>query len=110
MTKGAFIGNVRRGLSMLNPQADTDSDRIKPANLASSDIWLTPSTVDGFDPNDFKHLPQGQRDELQRRVDSFRNIAAAVGSTTPAAKKESDDAKHELMKIADICGVKTTKG
>jgi hypothetical protein len=68
----------------------------------SGDPWLSPDSVEGFDPADFADWSREEREKLKREVDAFLAIAQEVPPNEPVTRRQSEPAlKHltEAMKI-----------
>jgi hypothetical protein len=66
------------------------------------DPWLTPLSVEGFDPADFADWPKEEREKLKAEVDAFLAIAGKVSPKEPAPKALAKQARKHLgatMKI-----------
>lgn len=66
------------------------------------DLWLTPKSVEGFDPADFGDWPRKEREELANKVAAFLDIATRVGADKPATKTQSKQARRQLKGIIAI--------
>ncbi len=63
--------------------------------------WLTPATVEGFDPDDFTFLPQSERDERKTSVERFRKVAETVPDSGPATKEPIKEALPRFRRILE---------
>jgi hypothetical protein len=95
MARDQFLENVRAAADYLSPAFYVNGIRLNPEHL--SDIlrerlfWLTPATVEGFDPDDFGELSDEARERLARSVRAFRAIAEQAS----AEKSPSEDQVRE---------------
>jgi hypothetical protein len=92
-----FWQNVRLGARLNLPTrviSDTprmDDEVIKNA-LANSHSWLTPKSVQGFDPADFAFLPPEERNRLTENVNGFLALAKTVDPKKPATAEQVEAA------------------
>jgi hypothetical protein len=106
MALDEFWRNVKIAASLLWPDVltdapDIDSDRLA-RRLKSAALWLTPATVEGFDPKDYKFLSPSERDELKESVEGFRRVAEQVPDNGPAKKGQVEEALPKLRRILAI--------
>src|SRR5438067_2384741 len=73
MAREEFLDSLRRASRMLvpprvrsKPGAQTNANLA--TKLRAADLWLTPKSVEGFDPADFADWPKNERDELKKEV------------------------------------------
>jgi len=101
-----FWTNVRAGASFVAPQATADSPRLDSAaieNILKREvIWLTPKTVEGFDPKEFEFLSPAERASLTDAVDRFRDIARKVPPNKPATDEQIQQALPQFHRIVEI--------
>jgi hypothetical protein len=85
------------------PRVVVDSPRLDVSRiedmLRSTDPWLTPEVVAGFDEKDFSFLPDDERGRLARLVADFRAVAETVRPTGPAPR---DAVERALPLFRDI--------
>lgn len=87
--------SVREGSTPL----DTESqDRM----LRDAATWLTPESVEGFDPNDFGFLPDEQQKALRESVERFRTVACQVSENTPATQAQFEEGRSAFGEIRRI--------
>jgi hypothetical protein len=107
MAREQFIENLRSASRMLSPptvssgqdaQVDTRISKI----LHSSDLWLTPKSVEGFDAADFTDWPDSDRERLEREVRAFVAITEGVQPDKPATRTQSNQARKHLEEITKI--------
>src|SRR4051812_33833404 len=96
MPSDDFWMNLRTAVRFLSPRASTDAPDGDAAaleqRLKNAAFWLTPGSVDGFDPADFDFLDKGDLALLRRNVESFRRVAASVPGDRPATKQQLEEA------------------
>jgi hypothetical protein len=66
------------------------------------DPWLTPLSVEGFNPADFADWPEKDRKRLQAEVDAFLTIARQVPPNAPASKALAKQAREHLEAVMTI--------
>lgn len=101
-----FWRNLRTAASLVAPSAttdwlDADTGAVE-SHLRAAMIWLTPRSVDGFDPNDFRFLDEDQQVALQESIERFRKVAEQVPGNKPATRlhaKEGRNAFGEILKL-----------
>lgn len=99
-----FWISVRIGAQMVAPprvvvdSPHLDAGRIEQM-LRTTDPWLTPEVVAGFDERDFSFLPDDERGHLARLVADFRAVAETVSPTGPAPR---DAVERALPLFRDI--------
>jgi hypothetical protein len=94
-----FVLDVRRAVRLeQKPTVATDSQLIDPDTAASAlqraAMWLTPLTVDKYDPDAFTACTAWSRelqDELRRVVEEFKSVAATVPPDKPATASQFRD-------------------
>jgi hypothetical protein len=64
--------------------------------------WLTPATVEGFDPGDFYFLSPDEREDLKSSVDEFRRVAETVPDNGPATDEQIRAGGTALSRILEI--------
>jgi len=92
MPKDEFFQSVRTAVGFLAPRVEADNPLLAPAGLekglANATIWLTPKSVEGFDPSDFGDLSQAEQAALVENVERFVDVAGGVPSNQPAQPEE----------------------
>jgi hypothetical protein len=92
MSREAFFDNIRLAFGQIVPVVESDSPSLDAADLASrlrrTDLWLTPRSIEGYSPQDFKDLPPIQRDALERAVHEFQAVAEQVPPSGPATEEQ----------------------
>ena len=62
--------------STVAPSVHTDSEQLSARQisrrLARAALWMTPKAVEGYDPEDFRDLPEDQQEELRNAVGRIR--------------------------------------
>lgn len=109
MAREDFIDSLRRAYRLLAPAKVSSgqgahSDARISSLLNGSDLWLTPKSVEGFDPADFEDWPKEDREELSRQVTAFLEAAERVAPNRPAQKVQSKHARKHLERVLDIVG------
>lgn len=106
MAREQFIDSLRMASRLLAPPSVStgqhDSDAYLDAVLNTTDPWLTPRSVEGFDPADFASWPQGERNELARAVAAFLEIADKVPPNKPATKAQTKQSRKHLERAIFI--------
>lgn len=106
MSKSEFLRNVKTARNLFFHRVQTDHPTLDPrtieAQLARAAIWLTPSSVNGFNPRDFLELSETQRDNLKENVRRFVEIAKNVPPTEPATKEQIQEAMQCFQEILSI--------
>ncbi|MBW3539299.1 MAG: hypothetical protein KY476_03440 [Planctomycetes bacterium] len=99
-----FILDVRRVMRLVRPVVSTDSGVVRAdsigAALRSAALWLSPTTVEQFEPAEFADVQQGLQQELVRAVAEFRAIAEAVPADAAATEdqfRQGVDAFQQLV-------------
>jgi hypothetical protein len=106
MAKQEFIQNVRlaRNLFAHRVEADNpgvDVDQIA-RRLSRAAFWLTPASVRGFDAADFPELSDEDRDELERSVREFAEIAVQVPDDGPATAEQETSALRAFQQVQRV--------
>jgi hypothetical protein len=106
MAKQEFIQNVRlaRNLFFHRVEADhpgVNADEIA-RRLSRAALWLTPAAVRGFDALDFPELPANTREELERSVREFTEVASQVPDDGPASAEQEAAAIRGFQNILRI--------
>jgi hypothetical protein len=70
--------------------------------LAGSDLWLTPKTVEDYDPGDFASWPDEEHRALDAAVGWFRAAAAKVPPDQPATPEQSADAAEAFVQLIGV--------
>ncbi len=109
MARDDFFDNLRLAHQFLiAPRVNSGQGRASDAHLAarihSSDLWLTPKSVEGFDESDFKDWPVAERQKLAKEVAAFLGAARSVVANEPATKAQSRIARKHLDGIIRIVG------
>jgi hypothetical protein len=100
MARDDFFDSLRIADGMLPPMRV-----LRPGGRTtyfSGDPWLTPFSVEGFDPADFADWPKKERERLEREVESFLAIAREVPPNEPATKAQSKEARKHLEEAMRI--------
>jgi hypothetical protein len=109
MSKRDFLDNLRVTRNLIvHGDVTTDSRHLDSAALKQAltraAIWLTPSAVKGFRPNDFPELESAKQRALADAVQEFERVAMQVLPDAPATDQQFQEAKDALEKIVTILG------
>src|SRR5436853_7808525 len=92
MAKQEFIQNVRLARNLLVHRVEADHPGVNAdaiaRRLSRAALWLTPASVRDFDAADFRELPDAAREELERNVRQFREVAEQVPDDGPATAEQ----------------------
>ncbi len=103
MAKEVFFDSVRTAARFLLPVVAADNHYLNPDDLAKqldrAAIWVTPKSVEGYDPCDFVDLPPLQQQELREAVEGFREIARKVPKDGPPTAAQLQEAKPLFLAI-----------
>ena len=106
MAKDDFLMSVRTAVGTLLPRVDADhpyTDRDELAGLLrKSDLWLTKSAVAGFERAGLDNLDPKTREDLDRNVAAFLDVASEVAPKKPATPAQVDAALPSFLEIAEI--------
>lgn len=84
-----------------SPGLNADAERTASV-LRRATFWLTPKSVDGYDPNDFDFLPDEERERLTERVRQFREAASKAPDNAPATDEQIRDAMPKFDGVLEI--------
>jgi hypothetical protein len=105
MAKTDFFLSVRTAVAFLTPRVEVDNPytdvRKMEQALGRAAIWLTPKSVEGFDPHDFADLPEQERQSLVENVQQFMHVAETVPSNQPATPQQIQAALLPFMNIVE---------
>jgi hypothetical protein len=109
MARDEFFDRLRTASRALAASRATNGQEVKiDPDLASTwhsaNLWLTPSSVEGFNPAEFKDLPARERDELVGEVAAFLAIATQARQANPATKAQINQGRKHLERIVHIVG------
>lgn len=65
-------------------------------------MWLTPGSVDDYDPADFSFLGDEQQAKLTRSVERFRAVAEKVPGSKPATREQEQEARAAFDDILQL--------
>jgi hypothetical protein len=103
MAREEFLQNLLTAARFVSPAEQVNGIRLDPAHRASvlrdTTTWLTPTAVEGFDPEDFPELSSAQRSKLEHNVEVFRTIAEQVPPEAPAGARQVEDALPDFVSI-----------
>ncbi len=107
LARDQFLDSLSAASRLLNPPTfssdhGSGAQNDLAAKLESADLWLTPKSVDAFDPTDFGDWPREDQAELSKEVAAFLAIAEQVGASAPATKAQSRQAHKHLQRVFDI--------
>ena len=98
-----FWNNIRAGASLTSSQAVVDSPRLNAERiesiLRSATSWLTPKSVEGYDPDDFDFLADEERQRLTDNIKHFRATASKVPHIGPPTNEQIREAMPEFENI-----------
>jgi len=101
-----FWTSVRTASRFIAPGAPADSPRLDSAKieglLRSAVVWLTPKSVEGFNPEDFDFLPLAERQDLIDSVNRFSDLARQVPPDKPATDQQIQQALSQFLRIVEI--------
>jgi hypothetical protein len=91
---------------LARPMVEVDSPKSDSTSIARTieraELWLTPESVDGFDPAEFDFLPPDECAELAEAVARFREVAEQVPFDGPATREQSDIGRRELLRMLKV--------
>jgi hypothetical protein len=106
MSREEFFDSVRNSAALATPAAATDHPGHNPIDLTRAlrraAIWLTPKSVEGFDPHDFEDLDPKRRQRLEAAVRGFRDVAGRVPANAPATDEQAKAGWSRFEEIAAI--------
>jgi hypothetical protein len=107
VAKQDFLANLRIARNLFaHPHVETDSPGLNAPRiadiLARAAIWLTPKSVNGFDPNDFTELGPIRLAELEAAIREFSDVARQVPPTAPATDVQLRTASSAFARILTI--------
>jgi hypothetical protein len=106
MAKAEFIHNLRIARDFFVHRVQTGQPALDPAKvetqLAQATIWLTPSSMRGFDLRDFPELAPKARTQLRDNVEHFLRVAEQVPPTKPATPGQAREAMAAFRRVIDI--------
>jgi hypothetical protein len=65
-------------------------------------MWLTPRSVEGFDPDEFAFLPDEHRAALQESVERFRSVVDRMPRKKPPKRELLEEGRVALRAILDL--------
>jgi len=106
MAKTEFLHNLKTARNLFFHRVQTDGAGVDPQNVeaqvARAAIWLTPSSVKGFDVRDFRELPEESRRELVENVDRFLQVARKTASARPPTAAQVTVGMGAFLKVLNI--------
>lgn len=106
MAKLEFLQNLKTARNLFFHRVRTDHPALDAKKIAGqlerAAIWLTPSSVRGFDLRDFPELSAPIRNQLKDNIDRFVQVAKRVPPTKPAEPQEIKEAMTALLKVIEI--------
>jgi hypothetical protein len=105
MAREEFIDNLRHASRLLASSGNGGTfGHYSGSALHSSDPWLTPKAVEGFDRKDFSDWPRKDVDSLARDVSAFVDLEKEIPTNVIALKVRSKNARNHLEGIIEIVG------
>lgn len=104
MAREAFIRDVWRADRQAGPQqvqtesGDLDGNALAKA-LRSADQWLTPKAVEAFNSADFAGVSPERGAALQKAVERFREVAAAVPPNAAPKRQQAQLGRQRLEEL-----------
>jgi hypothetical protein len=106
MAKLEFLLNLKTARNLFDHRVETDDPGLDPrsveAQLKRGTIWLTPSSMQGFNVRDFPELAPDLRKRLKENVERFVRIAKQVPPTKPATPEQVRDAMAAFQEVLEI--------
>src|SRR4051794_16538282 len=103
MSRQEFLQSLRMARNMffhgVGSQAALEDTRDLEAQLSRASIWLTPSSVKGFDPSEFKELSPDVREQLKDRVRQFLDVVEHI---RPNEHPTQDEARRGTEALLDV--------
>jgi hypothetical protein len=101
-----FWANLWRAARHFAPALSADSPGIDASTLEQAlqgtSTWLTPRSVDGFDPGDFAFLEPAQQQALNHAVERFRTEASQVPTKNPPSPQQAKEAAAAFLEIVKL--------
>jgi hypothetical protein len=98
-----FLTHFRAASLFLHPVHDLGTDPPTAEQLEDarkySQFWLTPSAVEGFDPDDFYTLSAEEKAALAGRIEQFVSVAAQVPADTAPTPDQVREARDHFLAI-----------
>jgi hypothetical protein len=92
-----FWLNLRTAASFYASTVTADSAHVDAGHLErmlrGAGMWLTPRSVDGFDPSDFSFLAEEKQEALRTTVERFRAVARQVPANKPATRQQAEEGR-----------------
>lgn len=106
MAKQEFIQNVRLAQNLLSHRVEANGHGVNAdqvaRRLSHAALWLTPASVRGLDADDFPELSDAAREELERSVREFRQVAEQVPEDGPATAGQEAAARRSFLNVVRI--------
>jgi len=107
MAQEQFIDSLRLASRMLilpavSSEQGEQTDTYIASKLHAADFWLTPKSVEGFDPADFVDWPAKKQEELKKEIKAFLEIAEEIPANKPATKAQSNQASKHLKQVIQL--------
>jgi hypothetical protein len=102
MARNDFLDNLRRAEDALTPpkrEGQTSAEALDWA-IWNKRLWLSPKSVDGFSPKDFRELSGDTKQALDRAVEDFLLIAKA--SAVEPTREEISKARAHFETIRRV--------
>jgi hypothetical protein len=108
MAREDFIRDVWKADRELHPsngRSASSNGNALTKLLRRSDIWLTPTVVQNYQPGDFADIPPDHQQALKEAVENYRRVAAAAPATAVAVAEQAQEAKQHLETIVSTLQV-----
>jgi hypothetical protein len=106
MARERFIDSLRLASRALSqPKVSSGHDPQTDAYISmlySPNLWLTPKSVEGFDPTDFSDWPKNESEQLAQQVGAFLAVAQRFPANAAPTKSETKQGRKHLKRIIQI--------
>jgi hypothetical protein len=101
----AHLSDVARQFAAVafSDSAPAETLKLDPDRATQGSMpWLTPHSLEGYDPRDFEFLEPPQQRELQANVEVFQSVARQVGGKSPPSQERRRAAAVALIEILKL--------